>query len=216
MEEGSVMNWMKLETKEKLHSMLLNKVFGRALLLGYAAVGVSIAMFVRADILSAYPWARTFVDAMGAVIPAIEKLGHFSKLPELAQFHMTVMWVLSPVIILPITLGQWIQPRAEWGKFFQEARTHRFRTLLSLIVMPLFFMALYILSPGESPGIQLSAYLGSRLGLAIWTLLVMGIFLFFSLWLGMLKVIKPLLMTIFLRSSGGIQLDAPSSFNKGE
>lgn len=209
-------NWIKPEAEQRLRTLLLNKKFGGALILGYAATGVLIALLVPLDILSTNTWARNFVNAMGVFIPAIGKLGHFSKLPELAQFHMGVMWVLSPVIVVPFALGQWMKPRAEWGKFIQEARTHRFRTFLSLIVMPLFFLALYKLSPGDSPGIQLSTYLGSRLGLATWTLLFIGIFLFFSLWLGMLKVIKPLLMTIFLRSPDGAQLNAPSTFNKGE
>jgi len=210
-------NWIKPEAERRLRTLLLNKRFGGALLVGYAVTGVLIALLVPLDIFSENTWAMSFVGTLGEVIPAIEKVGNFSKLPELAQFHMAVMWVLSPMIIVPIAFALWVQPRHMWDGFLKEARSHRFRALLMVIVPPLFFVALFMLSPGKSPGKQLSAYLGTRMDLAIWTLFgPMVVFVFVSAWLGMLKVIKPLLMAIFLRSPYGSQLNASSTFNKGE
>jgi hypothetical protein len=194
-------NWIKPEVEQRLRTLLHNKIFGGALLLGYFVTGILIALLVPSDFLSTNALARSFVGSMGEVIPAIEKVGNFSKLSEVAQFHMAVMWVLSPIIVSFITLGSWLQPRAKFEKILQEAKTHRFGAFMALVVPPFFMVGIYTLSLGDSPGIQLTAYLGSRSGLAIWTLVgPMGVFVFFSLWLGMLKVIKPLLMTIFLWS----------------
>ncbi|MCL5060970.1 MAG: hypothetical protein M1449_11135 [Candidatus Thermoplasmatota archaeon] len=147
---------MRKETTERLHTLLHNKALGFAVIFGYAAVGVLIALFAPLDILAAHPWARSFVDAVGLVIPSIEKIGQFSSLSELAQFHLAVMWVLGPVLMLYIVSGVLIQRPHELRTFFLEIRRKRLIMIFVWpVVVPAIFLALFFLSLGDHPGRQL-------------------------------------------------------------
>lgn len=209
---------MRKETTERLHTLLHNKALGFAVIFGYAAVGVLIALFAPLDILAAHPWARSFVDAVGSVIPSIEKIGQFSSLSELAQFHLAVMWVLGPVLMLYIVPGVLIQRPHELRTFFLEIRRKRLIMIFVWpVVVPAIFLALFFLSPGDHPGRQLGAYLSSRLGLSLWTLVgPLAVFTSFSFWLGSFKFWKPLFSALFLRNFMPPQNESNKSIAQGE
>lgn len=143
----------------------------------------AIAFLTPADILS-YHVAEIFVNVMAAIVPNVHNERLVGELSQVAQFHSSVRWALTPWALLA-----WRRLRVLWPA---EVRAERERVLYShkrwylifvVVVGPMIFIGLSF-SPFDAELTRGERFqYGSRFGLGfVGAILFVGIPLAMSGW----------------------------------
>lgn len=154
--------------QKKLTAEDYRKSFGTPLgivLLGYVALMGIIALVMPADILKAYPWAVTFTDFMAGWIPQIDRIASLGVQPEVNRFYYSVLWAMSPGLLVIASLKVWEDLRMGYGASSMP--------LLKLLPLALFFsLVIYASQYGywmaNTDNGFLRFILGNRLGRSFW------------------------------------------------
>lgn len=157
--------------QKKLTAEDYRKSFGTPLgivLLGYVALMGIIALVMPADILKAYPWAVTFTDFMAGWIPQIDRIASLGVQPEVNRFYYSVLWAMSPGLLVLFTLKVWEDLKKGYGassmpmlKLLPLAALFCFLIFASQY---LYWFALWV----DADNGLLRFMMGNRLGRAFW------------------------------------------------
>lgn len=161
------------------------------LLAGLTGAGALIALIAPPDIVSSSFLARCLVEAVGHAVPAVEKVGGYSKLPEIAQLQLSVMWALSPLYVSYFfALWMWTAPAESLVTMKTHIATRPLYTLFGVAGGFLFLLGVYHL---PEPSWRYQGILDYRYGLVFAaTALHLFAFTAFSIALGMLRFTIPL------------------------
>ncbi len=152
-----------------------NRIVMSAALGGYIAFGFLLALFIPENILE-QPWAAAFVAWMADYIPQIAEAGIHSPIPDVAQFHSAVMWLLIPIVFIVLVRN------ISDNMLSQSEKEYRKRKWFMLFGMVIFVpVVIYFLydSPASGPGRISQAALSSRLGLGLMQSMTFGAVPFF-------------------------------------
>lgn len=78
--------------------------YGRSamfLFIGYALLGVLLAVFTPNDILN-HVWARNLIGITASVVPAFMDVPARSPIPDVVRFYFGVMWLVMPILTMGV------------------------------------------------------------------------------------------------------------------
>ena len=123
-----------------------------------AGSGAVIALLIPDAPLS-YAFLRNTVSVVGAVVPAVDRIGEQSPISEVAQTYWAVMWIWS-LLWLPLFFMLTDEQVRPLGAARRRPWIYRFSPLIVILVLA------YMLFAPFRGGV-LEGMLGSRWGLAI-------------------------------------------------
>jgi hypothetical protein len=155
---GSLLNWFR--TASPLTLVVTASVYG------FFVVGLATALVVPEDILASSSGAAAFVSGMAGIVPYIDRVGHLSRYPQVAQFVSSVMWVFAIEVCTVgcyAALREKAQTKERISKNF-AGRPFRTLAVVTFAIWMVWFLYTYPVSVTTS---SVKLEFGSRLGIGI-------------------------------------------------
>ncbi len=95
-----------IKAEEDVKDPIVKTPYEKAVVSCIALMAV-IALFIPADILQTSPRAVAFTDFMATWVPQIDLITGLGIRPELNRFYYSVLWAISPVLLVLCFLMCW-------------------------------------------------------------------------------------------------------------